>query len=101
MKLRISEYADAQLSQIYDYGLKEWGQARSDLYITGLFDTLERLCDFPESGRVFTSGWSFMKAEEVRYTPYQSHQIFYVIDANTILVIAVGSHWQMPDSILP
>jgi toxin ParE1/3/4 len=101
VKFRISEHADVQLSQIYEYGLKEWGRAQSDKYFTGLFDTFGMLCDFPESGRVFTSDWDFTEDVKLRYMPYRTHQIFYAIADDTIFVIAVGSHWQMPDSVLP
>ena len=101
MKLRISEHAEAQLAQISDYGLKTWGQEQSLDYIAGILNSFERLCDFPESGRVFTSDWPFMKGVKLRYAPYRSHKIFYMIDTDRVLIIAIGSHWQMPDSVLP
>jgi len=101
MKLKISEYADTQLSQITDYGLKEWGRTRSSEYLTGLFGTFDTLCEFTEIGTVFSSNWPFMHGKEIRFFPYKRHQIFYWFDADTVTIIAVGSHWQLPENVLP
>ncbi len=43
MAVRIQEAASLRLDEIYRYSRDRWGQAQADAYITGLFETFERI----------------------------------------------------------
>lgn len=43
MAVRVQEAASHRLDEIYRYTRERWGEAQADRYITGLFETFERL----------------------------------------------------------
>ncbi|MBL1430627.1 MAG: type II toxin-antitoxin system RelE/ParE family toxin [Robiginitomaculum sp.] len=100
MKLEISATAYTQIKQIFEYGCKNWGEAKSENYLQSLFDRFEMLQQYPNAGRKFTGEQGFLESENLRHLPHESHQIFYKQDKTTLIILAIGSKWQLPDSFL-
>ena len=83
-QLVIAPTAKADLRDIYQYGLRQWGQARSASYL----DTLK-------SKFWALTGQPFMGTERpellpgIRSLPIESHVLFYRVTGSTIDIIRV------------
>jgi len=81
-KLVIAPAAKNDLKDIYQYGLRQWGQAQSDSYLSAIKDQFWSLTAQPLIG-----------VERPELLPYtrslaiQSHILFYRISANQVEII--------------
>ncbi|WCN07794.1 type II toxin-antitoxin system RelE/ParE family toxin [Marinomonas mediterranea] len=83
-QLVIAPVAKADLKEIYQYGLRQWGQAQSDSYLENLKDHFWSLTEQPLMG---------VERPEllpvVRSLPIESHALFYRFTADTVEIIRV------------
>jgi len=85
---RLTADAKADLIEIRRYSLKNWGERKSQAYLAGLKETIQRLSEFPLIGEARID-----IADSVFSFPYASHMIYYTLnyqqDHQQILVFAV------------
>ena len=83
-QLVIAPAAKADLKDIYQYGLRQWGQAQSDSYLENLKDHFWSLTEQPLMG---------VERPEllpgVRSLPIESHTLFYRVNTDTVEIIRV------------
>jgi toxin ParE1/3/4 len=83
-QLEIAPSAKADLKEIYQYGLRQWGQAQSDSYLENLKDHFWSLTEQPLMG---------VERPEllpgVRSLPIESHALFYRVTTDTVEIIRV------------
>ncbi len=81
---RLSERAERDLIEIYDYTEETFGAYQADAYHAGLERTFDLLASFPRIGRA---------VEEItpglRRFRFQAHTVFYTEEADFILIRAV------------
>lgn len=82
--LIISPAAKADLKDIYQYGLRQWGEKQSDTYLEHLKGNLWALTEQPLIGVERPDLLS-----SVRSLPIESHTLFYRVMPNTVEVIRV------------
>lgn len=92
----LSDTAKADLLDIAVYTVETWGEAQGDVYIEGLYEHLDRLCDFPRKGQVVDEA-----ALNFRTTRYRSHTIFYQWVDQTLTIIRILHTAQDPDAAFP
>lgn len=76
--------AEADLNDIWTYGLSEWSRGQVVAYLEGLDAALALLCSFPEMARE--------RAEfvpPVRLYPYRAHVVVYMVAERHLDVIRV------------
>ena len=80
----LTNEADADLEDIFDYTEKNHTQDQAILYLSNIEDVFFQLCKQPNLGRlrndIKESTFSF---------PSQKHIIFYTIDTNKLIIIRV------------
>jgi toxin ParE1/3/4 len=81
---RLSERAERDLIEIYDYTEETFGAYQAEAYHAGLERTFDLLANFPLIGRA---------ADEIvpglRRFRFQAHTVFYTEEADFILIRAV------------
>ena len=80
----ISRDADADLDGILDYSIAEHGRAVAEAYLRTIHAAFDRLSDFPEFG-VARSDLS----AGLRSLPCGGHHIFYIVEAESVLIARV------------
>lgn len=80
----LSELADHDLENIFNYFFLEFGFTQAKEYLEGIHHLLEQLTIFPEEGILRKD-----ITENIRSIPYQSHIIFYSIHEKSILIIRI------------
>lgn len=94
-KLKISNYADADLKNVYLDGLSQWGEAQADNYFNKLIEHFDLLCANP---------FMFVAVDEIRIgyrrSVCGSHSIYYRINQETVEVMGVLKR-QNPLNYLP
>ena len=83
-QLVIAPAAKNDLKDIYQYGLRQWGQTQSDSYLTTIKDKFWSLTEQPLMG--------IERPEllpDIRSLPIQSHTLFYRASGNRIEIIRV------------
>lgn len=83
-KLVISPAARNDLKDIYQYGLRRWGQARSDSYLTAIKDQFLLLLQQPLIG---TERPELLP--DSRSLALQSHILFYRVTTTDIEIIRI------------
>lgn len=83
-KLRLSEAAHADLVDIRLYSNSEFGVGATDAYMRGFNQVFQRLRQYPGSAPT-VEGF----ATDLRCAQHRSHQIFYTIGGDTILVVRI------------
>jgi len=85
---RLTVDAKADLIEMRRYSVKNWGEVRSQAYLSGLKETIQRLAEFPQIGEARMD-----IADSVFSFPYVSHMIYYTLinhqDHHQLLVFAV------------
>ena len=81
---RLSERAERDLIEIYDYTEETLGAYQADAYHAGLERTFDLLADFPRIGRAVEE-----IAPGFRRFLFQAHTVFYTEEAAFILIRAV------------
>lgn len=87
---RLTVRAERDITDIYLYTAREFGLARADLYVNGLFDRIEKLVEAPELGRA-------IERAGYRCLIHESHSIFYRTESDAILVVRVLHARMDPD----
>lgn len=83
-KLVIAPAAKNDLKGIYQYGLRQWGQAQSDNYLLAIKHQLWLLTEQPLIGVERPE-----LLPHIRSLPIQSHILFYRVTANQLEIIRV------------
>lgn len=83
-QLVISPAAKNDLKEIYQYGLRQWGEIQSDNYLLAIKERFWLLTTQPQMG---VERQEFQP--HVRSLPMMSHVMFYRINDNTIEIIRV------------
>ncbi len=83
-QLVIAPAAKSDLKDIYQYGLRQWGQAQSDGYLENIKDHFWSLTEQPLAG---------VERPELlpgaRSLPIESHTLFYRVTTDTVEIIRV------------
>lgn len=81
-RLDIKAAARAELAQIYDYSVAEFGPTVAETYLAGLRNTLDHLLEFPFMGTIYPD-----VIPEIRVILYRSHRVFYRIEGDKVLIV--------------
>ena len=84
MRLELSRRAQADLDDIRDYSLAEFGPARAIAYLDAVDDAFRRILDYPDIGSAHPNVHPPIKSLGCR-----QHRIFYERGANAILIVRV------------
>ncbi|WP_338493528.1 type II toxin-antitoxin system RelE/ParE family toxin [Erwinia aphidicola] len=84
---RLSKLAADDFRQIDRYSRLHYGDLKADKYCEGMHDCLERLAEFPLSGRE-----AFAIISGLRCCDYQHQRIYYRIRENDIFVLRILHH---------
>ena len=83
-KLVIAPAAKNDLKDIYQYGLRQWGQAQSESYLSTIKNQFWLLTQQPLMG---TERPELLP--DTRSLPIESHTLFYRVTANRVEIIRV------------
>ncbi len=81
---KLSTAAAADIDNIIEYGIENYGLKRASAYAYGLSEAIETLCDHPKLGRRVNN-----LATDVRRIDYQSHMVFYQLNLECIHIVRV------------
>ena len=84
MHFKFSTQASRDVENIYLYGFINFGEEQADLYSLKMQQCIEILCANPEIGRL-----DIRVNPAVRRFDFESHVIFYDIEADSILIARV------------
>ncbi len=90
-KLIIAPAAKADLKEIYQYGLRQWGLAQSDNYLEILKEKFWLLTEQPLMG---TERPELLA--DIRSLPIESHMLFYRVTTTNVEIIRVLHSRQDP-----
>ena len=83
-QLVIAPAAKNDLKEIYQYGLRQWGQSQSESYLSTIKKQFWLLTQQPLMGTERNE-----LLPEARSLPIESHTLFYRVTANTVEIIRV------------
>lgn len=83
-RLDIKAAARAELAQIHEYSVAEFGWRAAEAYMIGLRQAFDRLLEFPFIGPIYPD-----VTPEVRVFLHRSHRIFYRIEGEMVLIVRV------------
>ncbi len=83
-QLVIAPAAKTDLKDIYQYGLRQWGQAQSESYLAAIKNQFWLLTQQPLMGAERNE-----LLPEVRSLPIESHTLFYRVTTDTVEIIRV------------
>lgn len=84
MRLELSRKAQADLDDIRDYSVEQFGVVRAIAYIDAIEQAFRRILSFPEIGTPHPK-----VKPPVRSLACQQHRILYSIEDRTILVVRI------------
>ncbi|MGA9582826.1 MAG: type II toxin-antitoxin system RelE/ParE family toxin [Allosphingosinicella sp.] len=84
MRLELSRKAQADLDDIRDYSVAEFGVERAVAYLDAVESAFRRIVDFPEIGSVHPA-----VRPPTRSLGCRQHRIFYEAAGETILIIRI------------
>ena len=86
MNIKISLQANNDIENIWLYTMSNWSKEQADRYYNNIFDEIEYISNYPNSGKNYGDLVKGYFASRVK-----SHLIFYKIDTkeNTIQIIRV------------
>jgi toxin ParE1/3/4 len=86
MKYKILSGAKKQLIKIWLYTEEKWGEEQANLYINGLYCSLEEMALSPKLWKKI----NYEKMNNVYYHRYKKHFIFFrLLNTNSIGVISI------------
>ncbi len=88
MKWELSNKAKADIINIIQYTDNNFGEDQTEIYIGGLYNSFEILTDNPQMGRRFD--------ETRRRYIYRSHQVYYRLHDDYILIVEIRNSRQSP-----
>lgn len=83
-QLVIAPAAKNDLKEIYQYGLRQWGQAQSEIYLSTIKNQFWVLTRQPLMGTERTE-----LLPGVRSIPIESHTLFYRVTVNRLEIIRI------------
>jgi toxin ParE1/3/4 len=84
MRLELSRRAQADLDEVRDYSVAEFGAARAIAYLDSIEAAFRRMLDFPDIGPVHPG-----LRPPTRSLGCQQHRIFYEVDGETVRVLRI------------
>ncbi|HEX8625582.1 MAG TPA: type II toxin-antitoxin system RelE/ParE family toxin [Allosphingosinicella sp.] len=84
MRLELSRRAQADLDDIRDYSVAEFGVERAVAYLDEVEGAFRRIVDFPEIGSVHPAVLPL-----TRSLGCEQHRIFYEVGSDTILIVRI------------
>lgn len=84
MRLELSREAQADLDDIRDFSVEQFGPGRAVAYLDAIKHTFRRILSFPEIGAT-----RFELRERLRSVPVGEHRIFYVQEEERVLIVRV------------
>ncbi len=90
-KYQLTNKAEIEIEEIYEYSIINFGLARARKYVLGLHEKFELLAD----NQTFGIDYSFINIDIYRYE-YLSHSIYYQCLRDEILVVRVLGNKQDP-----
>lgn len=90
-QLVIAPTAKTDLKDIYQYGLRQWGQTLSESYLENVKEQLWMLTEQPKIG---TERSELLLG--IRSLPIESHTLFYRVTSDTVEIIRVLHSRQDP-----
>ncbi len=81
---RLSARAEEDLTEIYTYGILQFGYSQAEKYTQGLEEALLNLSQSPYLGKE-----SNFLYRGLREFIYKSHLIFYIIEVEGVLVVRI------------
>jgi toxin ParE1/3/4 len=91
LKLVLSPAAKNDLKEIYQYGLRQWGQAQSGRYLTAI---QENLWSLTEQTLIGSERPELLP--DIQSLPIQSHTLFYRVTVSQVEIIRVLNGRQDP-----
>ena len=82
MRLELSRKAQADLDDIRDYSLAEFGAARAIAYVDAVEEAFRRILSFPGIGAVVPE-----VRPPVRSLACGQHRIFYAVEGDSVFVL--------------
>lgn len=90
---RLSDRALADLDQVYEHGIHNFGLRQADGYYDGLIARFQAIVDNPlQWRRVDEVG------EGLRRSVFGSHSIYYLIDADDIAIVRILGYQELGGS---
>lgn len=89
--VRVQEAASRRIDEIYLYSRHRWGAERADAYITGLFESFERIA----SGDVLSRPIPASFEVEGYYCRYERHYVYWKTLSNGDIGIVTVLHERM------
>lgn len=89
--VRVQEAASRRIDEIYRYSRRRWGAERADAYITGLFESFERIA----SGDVLSRPIPASFEVEGYYCRYERHYVYWKTLSNGDIGIVTVLHERM------
>jgi toxin ParE1/3/4 len=83
-RYRLSNRADSDIAGIADYTIRQFGIIQARRYRDGLEKILQRLAEYPNSGR--SAGHL---APRLRRMNFKSHVIFFLHDESGVLIVRI------------
>jgi toxin ParE1/3/4 len=87
MRLEIANRASRDLRDIHSYGIDNYGGARADAYLGGLFAKFDHIAQWPYSARE-----GFATRSAVRLSRVRAHNILYSVEDQVVVVLRVFHH---------
>jgi toxin ParE1/3/4 len=84
----LSQRARSDVKNIIRYTLDNFGSAKTDEYLDGLYNTFELLTENPKLGREWTRGR--------RRCVYRSHYVYYRVAGDRIFITQIRHSRQKP-----
>lgn len=84
MRLELSRKAQADLDDIRDYSVEQFGPRRALAYLDAVEHAFRRILSFPEIGVIRAD-----VRERLRSLPVGEHRIFYVSEAGRVLIVRI------------
>lgn len=91
-KFELTEAADRDLTDIYLYSYRQFGEQQADAYLISLEDCFSRLADMPGLGRAI----DHVRSGYFRFE-HERHVVFYVRMAGGIRIVRVLHERMEPD----
>ena len=86
-RLRLSEAARNDLTEIRAYSLKEFGADVADAYFRGFSQSFALLRERPHAGAMQTD-----MQGSIRCLVHRRHRIFYLVDDDLVLIVRIIHH---------
>ena len=83
-RLELKAAARAELREIYEFSVAEFGLRVAEIYLNGLRAAFDRILEYPAAGRVYPG-----VTPETRVLNCRQHRVFYQVSDDAILIVRV------------